>query len=163
MFHSLDIYIFMFWNPQISKSVTLHLCLPLLNLSTIKMKLDKILVCSMTNISKSISFMILWKWQYSEIWPFFNIRHLSFFIVPYLPFHKNETLGFTWHNWLLTLLSNWSRVLNWKGPWTQPQSSKLFKRILKIIALAYIYQLTNFGDLTFIFCVLTLYLLINGE
>ena len=29
----------------------------------------------------------------------------------------------------------------------QPQFSKLFKRFLKIIVLAYIYQLAKFGDL----------------
>ena len=58
-------------------------------------------------------------------------------------FSRNETLEF-WHSWLL---SNLRRLLNWKGPGTQPQSSKLFKRFLKIIALVYIYQLTKFGDL----------------
>ena len=32
-------------------------------------------------------------------------------------------------------------------PIPSPQSSKLFKRLLKIVALAYIYQLAKFGDL----------------
>ena len=58
-------------------------------------------------------------------------------------FKKNETLE-TWHNWLL---SNWNRLLNWKPPETLPQSSKLFKRFLEIIALVYKYQLVKFGDL----------------
>ena len=38
-------------------------------------------------------------------------------------------------------------MLNWKGPGTYPDSSKLFIRFLKIIALVYIYQLVKFGDL----------------
>ena len=143
-------------------------------LSTIKMKLDKILVCCMTNISK-LFLAQYWRLE-TSFRPFydffkitiywdmgiFNIWHLPFFILPYSPFHKNKTLEYTWHNWLLTLLSNWIRFLNWKGPWTYPQSSKLFKSFLKIIALAYIYQLAKFGYLTFVFCVLTFYLLING-
>ena len=45
-------------------------------------------------------------------------------------------------------MSNWSRLVNWKGPETWPQSSELFKRFLKIIDLVYIYQLAKFGDLT---------------
>ena len=64
-------------------------------------------------------------------------------ILPYSPFQKNETLEF-WHNWLL---SNWSRLLNWKGSETQPQSSKSFKRFQKNIALACIHHLTKFGGL----------------
>ena len=35
-----------------------------------------------------------------------------------------------------------------KGPGTDPQSSKLFQRFLKIIALVCIYHLTKFGGLT---------------
>ena len=73
----------------------------------------------------------------------FNGWHLPFLIFPYLPFQKNETLE-SWHNWLL---SNWSRLLNWKRPGTQSHSFKLFKRFLRIVALVYIYQLTKFGDL----------------
>ena len=37
--------------------------------------------------------------------------------------------------------------LNQKGPGTYPQSSKLFKRFIKIIALAYIYQVAKFSEL----------------
>ena len=44
----------------------------------------------------------------------FNSWHLPFLIVPYSPFQKNETLE-SWHNWLL---SNLSRLLNWKEPGT---------------------------------------------
>ena len=73
----------------------------------------------------------------------FSSWYLPFLILPYLPFQKNETLE-TWHKWLL---SDCSRLLNWKGPGTQPQSSKPFKRFQKNIALAFIYQLTNFGGL----------------
>ena len=44
-------------------------------------------------------------------------------------------------------MSNWSKFLNCKGPGTYPQSPKLFKRLLKTIALPYINQLAEFGDL----------------
>ena len=44
----------------------------------------------------------------------------------------------SWHNFLL---SNCSRLLNWKGPGTLLQFSKLLKKFLKIIHLDYIYQL----------------------
>ena len=53
---------------------------------------------------------------------------------PLFTFSKNEILEPS-HN---CLLSNWSRFLNWKGPATWPQSSKLFKRFLKIISLTFI-------------------------
>ena len=43
-----------------------------------------------------------------------SIWYLPFLILPYSPFQKHETLE-TWHNWLL---SNWSRLLNWKKPGT---------------------------------------------
>ena len=38
-------------------------------------------------------------------------------------------------------------LLNSKGPQISPQSSLLFKRFKKNIALAYIYQLNKFGGL----------------
>ena len=108
---------------------------------------DKYLTCLWLNAGdwKLVQgpFMILLEQQYSDICPFFQSWHLPFLIVPYSPFQINETLE-SWHNWLL---SNLSRLLNWEGPGTWPQSSKLFKRLLKIIALAYIYQLTKCGDL----------------
>ena len=63
--------------------------------------------------------------------------------MPYSPFQKTETLE-SWHNWLL---SNWSRLLNWKRPETKYHSSKLLKGFLKIIVLIYIYKSVNFGDL----------------
>ena len=44
------------------------------------------------------------------------------------------------------MLSNRNRLLNYKGPGTYPQISKLFKRFLKIITLAYIYQFVKFAD-----------------
>ena len=68
---------------------------------------------------------------------------MKFLNDPYSLFQKNETLK-SWNKWLL---SNWSRLLNWKGPGTYPQSSKLFQRFLNIIALACINQLAQFGDL----------------
>ena len=119
------------------------------------MKLDQILVCPMRNISNMFlaqcwrletsfrSFYDFIKMAIDQNLAIFNSWHLPFLIVPYSHFQKNETLE-SWNSWLL---SNLSRLLNWKGPGTQPQYSKLFKRFLKIIALAYIYQLTKFGDL----------------
>ena len=44
-------------------------------------------------------------------------------------------------------MSNWNRLLNWKGPGTRHQSCKFFKRFLKVIALTVIYHLVKFGDL----------------
>ena len=73
----------------------------------------------------------------------FNSWHLPFFIVPYSPFQKDDTLE-SWYN---LLFSNWSRFLKWKEPGTSSQSSKLLKRFLKIISLDYIYQLAKFGGL----------------
>ena len=71
------------------------------------------------------------KLQYNKICPFLgvDISHFS----PYLPFQK--------------LLSNWSRLVSWKGPGTQAQFSKSFKRFQKYIPLAYIYELIKFGGL----------------
>ena len=43
-------------------------------------------------------------------------------------------------------MSNWGRFQNWKGPGTQPQSSKILKRLIRIIAIAYIYQLVKLSD-----------------
>ena len=71
----------------------------------------------------------------------FDSWYLPFLILPYSPFQKNETLK-TWHNWLL---SNWSRLLNWKGPGTKLQSSKSLKGFQKNIAVAYTQKLTTFG------------------
>ena len=72
----------------------------------------------------------------------FNGRHIPILTVLYSLFQKNEIL----ESWHICLLSNKSRLLNQNGPRIYPQSSKLFKRLLKIIALAYIYELAKFGD-----------------
>ena len=58
-------------------------------------------------------FMILLKWQYSEICPFLVIT-FTFFKCPLFTFSKIETLE-PWHHWLL---SDWIRLLNWKGTGT---------------------------------------------
>ena len=121
-------------------------------LITIKIKFSQILVCCMTNISNlflaeccrletsSRLFYDFIKITIQQDPTIFNGWHIPFLIVLYSPLQKNETLE-SWHIWLL---SNWGRLLNWKGPgiW----SPKLFKRLLKIIVLAYIYQLAKFGD-----------------
>ena len=118
------------------------------------MKFGQILVCCMANISVMFSAQC-WK-QETSTRPFydfikmiikqdftiFNSWHLQYLIVLYSPFQKRETLE-SWHN---CLLSNWSSLLNWKEPETYPRSSKLLKRFLKIISIAYIPQLTKFGD-----------------
>ena len=62
--------------------------------------------------------------------------YLPFWIVPYSPFRKNETLK-SWHNWLLKTTWNLASVLqivrkNW---------------FMKIVPLTYIHQLAEFGDL----------------
>ena len=119
------------------------------------MKFGQMLVCCMANISNMFlapcwrlrtSFRPLYDFIKITIYrdlAIFNSWHLPFLTVPYSPFKKNETME-SCHNWLL---SNWSKLLKWKGPGTQPHSSKLFKRFLKIIVLVYIYQLAKFGDL----------------
>ena len=73
----------------------------------------------------------------------FNIWYLPFLNVPYSPFQKNEIME-SWQNWLR---SNLRRLLNWRGPGTQPQSSKMFRRFLKIIFPVCICKLAKFGDL----------------
>ena len=110
-------------------------------LSPITMKLGQILVCPMTNIS-NLFLAQCWRLE-SSFRPFydfiqmaiernlviFNSWHLPFLIVCYSHFQKNETLE-SWNWWLL---SNLSRLLNWKGPGTQPQFSKLLKRKLPLL------------------------------
>ena len=153
------------WNLQISKCVTSSLVLLHKRsytyayfsrvLSTIKMKFCQILVCCMTNIS-NIFLPQCWRLETSSrlFYDFIKMTiqqdlailsnwHLLFLNVPHSPFQKNETME-SWYN---LLLSNWSRLLIWKGPGTLPQSSKLFKRFLKTNPLIYIYQLVKFGDL----------------
>ena len=73
----------------------------------------------------------------------FSIWYLPFLNVPYSPFQKNETME-SWQSWLW---SNWRRLLNWRGSGTQPQSSKMFRRFLKIIFPVCICNLAKFGDL----------------
>ena len=93
-------------------------------LSNIKMKFGQILVCWMRNISNMFSTQC-WRLKTSSR-PFYdfieitilrnvaisNSWYLPFLIAPYLSFQKSETLE-SWYNWLL---SDWTRLLNWKGP-----------------------------------------------
>ena len=93
-------------------------------LSPIKMKFGQILVCCMTNIS-NMFFAECWRLETSarlfydfikmaiqQDLAIFNGWHIPFLIVLYSPFQKSEMLE-SWHIWLL---SNWDRLLNWKGP-----------------------------------------------
>ena len=96
----------------------------------------QILVCCMTNISNILT--QCWRLETSSR-PFYDFITmtiyddpailkcwlLSFSIFPYSGFQKRETQE-SWHNWLL---SNCSRLLNWKGPETSSQSSKLLRRL----------------------------------
>ena len=132
---SRDIEIFVFlWNLQLSKfvassEVLLHNASHTYAyffwiLSPIKMKFGQILVCSMTNISNmfltecwrletsSRLFYDFIKMTIQQDQAIFNGWHVPFLIVHYSPFQKNETLE-SWHIWLL---SNWDRLLNWRGP-----------------------------------------------
>ena len=123
MFHSPDIYIFVFlWNPQISKYVTSSKVL-LHNgsytssyffwiLSHIRMKFGQPLMCCMANISNMILAQC-WRLEISP-GPFydfikmtiqqdltvFDSWRLLFLIVPYLPFQKNE-------HWNLDIIGYW--------------------------------------------------------
>ena len=111
------------------------------------MEFGQILVCCMKN-----RFLGCWRLQTSsrlfygfvkmtiyQHLAIFNGLHLQFSIVSDSPFQKNEPVEH-WYNWLL---SNFSRLLNWKEPGTYPQSSKYFKGLRKIIALSYIFQLNK--------------------
>ena len=135
MFCSRDIEIFLFlWNPQISKFVTSSWAL-LLNssytyadffwvLSSIKMKFGQILLYCMTSISNIFSdqywrletscrlFCDFIKMTIQQDLIIFNGWHIPFLIALYLTFQRNETL----ESWPIWLLSNWDRLLNWKGP-----------------------------------------------
>ena len=57
----------------------------------------------------------------------FKSQHLPFLNASYSPFQKNETLKSS-HNWLL---SNWSRLLNWKRPWNLALVLKIVQTIPK--------------------------------
>ena len=62
----------------------------------------------------------------------FSSWYLLFLIFHFTPFQKAETLE-TWHNWLL---SNWGRLLNWKGleiSISSPNLSKDFRKILPLL------------------------------
>ena len=135
MFRSWNIKISVFfWNLPISKFVTSSQVL-LHNasytyvyffwiLSPVKIKFGQIVVCFMKNISNmflaecwrletsSRLFFDFIKMTIQQDLAIFNGWHIPFLIVLYSPFQKNETLE-SWHIWLL---SNWGRLLNWKGP-----------------------------------------------
>ena len=95
-------------------------------LRPIKMKFGQMLVYCMINISNmflgecwrletsSRLFYDFIKMTIQQDLAIFNGWHIPFLIVLYSPFQKNETLE-SWYNWLL---SNWGRLLNWKGPGT---------------------------------------------
>ena len=55
----------------------------------------------------------------------FNSCRLPFWIVPYSPFQKNETLE-SLHNWLW---NNWGQLLNWKEPGTYPPVRQIVQKI----------------------------------
>ena len=104
----------------------LHMLISFRFLSTIKMKFGEILVSCMRSISEmflgqcwrletsSRSFYDFIKMKIQQDLAIFNVWHLSSLIVSYSPFQKIETLK-SWH---YLLLSNWRRLLNWKGPRT---------------------------------------------
>ena len=128
-------------------------------LSPTKIKFGQILVCCVTNIS-DMFLAEYWRlktscrlfYDYIKIiilqdLAIFNGWYIQFLIALYSPFQKNETL----ESGYISLLRTWGRLLNWEGHGIWPQSAKLFKILLKIIVLAYIYQLAKFGD--FMICV----------
>ena len=107
------------------------------------MKSGQILVYLLTNIS-NVFLVQCWRLETSSR-PFYDFNeitlqrylsifsswYLPFLILSYSPFQKNETLE-TWHK---RLLSNWNRLLNWKGPGAYPQTSKSFKRFQRNIVV----------------------------
>ena len=93
-------------------------------LSPIKMKFGRILVCCVTNISNmfltecwrletgSRLFYDFIKKTIQQDLTIFNGWYIPFLIIHYSPFQRNKTL----ESWHILLLSNWGRLLNWKGP-----------------------------------------------
>ena len=93
-------------------------------LCTTKVKFGQIVVYCMRNISNlflaqcwrletnSRLFYFFIKMTIKQDLTIFNSWHLPFFIVPYSPFQKDDTLE-SWHN---LLLSNWSRTFVWIVP-----------------------------------------------
>ena len=124
-------------------------------LSPIKMKLDQILVCCLTNISNmflaqcwrpetsSRSSYDFIKMTIGRDLTIFNNWHLPFLIVLSSIFQKNETLK-SWHNWLL---SKFEQVAKLKRNCNLAPALPIVQIIPETIALAYIYQLTKFADL----------------
>ena len=71
------------------------------------------------------------KWKYNQIYQFL-VANICCFDSPLFTLSKNKTLA-TCHNWLL---SNWSRLLIWKGPELSPSPlnrSKNFRIILSLL------------------------------
>ena len=132
--------------------------------SPIKMKLCQILVSCLTNISNMFSAQC-WRLETSSR-PFrdfikmtigrdlaiFNSWHLPLLIVPYSPLKKLKHWKKKMKHWNLDMIGYWviwagCLIKKDKRTWNLAQSSKLFKIFLKIVPLAYIHQLTKFGDL----------------
>ena len=102
-------------------------------LSTIKMKFGYILVYLIANISNMFClhagngklvpdlFRVLRKWQHSKICQVLGVD-VEHFHSHLFTLSKKETL----EPWPNLLLSNWSRLLNWKWPETQSQASKSY-------------------------------------
>ena len=101
------------------------------------MEFGQILVCCMKN-----RFLGCWRLQtsYRLFYGFvkmtiyqhlaiFNGLHLQFSIVSDSPFQKNEPVEH-WYNWLL---SNFSRLLNWKEPGTYPSPPNISKDCEKLL------------------------------
>ena len=95
------------------------------------MKFDQLLVCFMTNISNmflaqywrletsSRLFHDFIKMTIKQDLAIFNSSHSPFLVVPCLPFQKKKKKkNETWQSWHVWQLSNWSRMLNQKGPGT---------------------------------------------
>ena len=103
-----------------------HLCLFLSNPDSYQNEFGQIQECCITNFSNMFlvqcwglegssnpfyDFIKITIWQDLAI---FNNIHLPFWYLLYSPFQKNETLESCYKR----LLSNRSRLLNWKGPRT---------------------------------------------
>ena len=114
------------------------------------MKIGQILLCCMSSIYNMFfwlsaedwelfpdPFLILLKWQQSEIW-LFLIAVIYHFQLSHIQISKNETLE-SWHN---CLLSNWS-ILEQLSP-SPPNCSKDFWKLLTLFIIC---QLAKFDSL----------------
>ena len=92
-------------------------------------------------------FMILLKWQYSEIRPFLIVDIYHFLIILSSPFQKNE-ISESWHDFVMTWhdIEYLEQVTKLKRTWNLALVLQIVQKLPENY-FTYIYQLAKFGDL----------------